>query len=97
MATYLLLSRYTDQGVKSIKDSPARIENFKKSARGVGAEVREVYLALGEYDTVSLISAPDDESMCKLALAVSSLGNVRTQTVRLFSETELKKMIASIP
>jgi uncharacterized protein with GYD domain len=97
MATYLLLCRYTDQGVKNIKDSPARIESFKKSARGVGAEVREVYLSMGPYDTISLVSAPDDEAMCKLALAVGSLGNVHTQTLRLFSEGELKKMVASLP
>jgi uncharacterized protein with GYD domain len=97
MATYLLLSRYTEQGVKDIKGSPARIESFKKSARNLGAEVREVYLALGHYDTVSLVSAPDDEAMCKLALALGSLGNVRTQTLRLFSEGEFKKLVSSLP
>jgi uncharacterized protein with GYD domain len=97
MATYLLLARWTDQGVKNIKESPARIESFKKSARSVGAEIREVYVALGHYDTVSLVSAPDDDSMCKLALALGSLGNARTQTLRLFSEAEFKKLVTGLP
>src|SRR5262245_21907682 len=97
MATYAMLSRYTDQGIKNIKESPARIDSFKKAASGFGAEIREVYLAIGAYDTVCLISAPDDETMCKVALALGSLGNVHTETMRLFSEAEFKKMVGGLP
>jgi uncharacterized protein with GYD domain len=97
MATYLMLLRWTDQGIKNLKESPARMESFKKSARLFGGEIREIYVSLGHYDMVSLISAPDDESLCKLALALGSLGNVRTQTLRLFSESEFKKMVGGLP
>jgi uncharacterized protein with GYD domain len=97
MATYVMLTHLTDEGMRNVKESPARIEAFKKSARGFGAEVREVYLAIGAYDTVCLISAPDDETMCKVALALGSLGNVRTETMRLFSESEFKKLAGAIP
>jgi uncharacterized protein with GYD domain len=97
MATYLLLSRFTSQGIKDVKGSPARIEAFKKAARTFGAEIREVYFSFGRYDTVSLVSTPDDESMCKLSLALGALGNVHTETVRLFAEADAKKLIAALP
>src|SRR5690349_14710835 len=72
MATFMMLSRFTDRGMQDVKQAPERIEAFKKSARALGAEVREVYLAVGAYDTISLISAPDDETMCKIALSVGA-------------------------
>lgn len=96
MATYVLLTKLTDQGARNIKDLPARMEAFKKSAPKFGAEVREAFLAIGPYDTLSLVSAPDDESVCKLALSLCALGNVHTETLRLFSEGEIKKLIAGL-
>jgi uncharacterized protein with GYD domain len=97
MGTYMMLSRWTDRGITNVKDAPARIDAFKKTASAVGGEVREVYLALGKYDTVSLISAPDDEAVAKLALSLCSAGNVHTETLRLFSESEFRKMMTALP
>jgi uncharacterized protein with GYD domain len=92
-----MLSCWTDRGVQNIKDVPARLDAFKKTARACGAEVREVYMALGHYDTISLVQAPDDEAAAKLALALCSAGNVRTETVRLFAEAELRKLVTTLP
>jgi uncharacterized protein with GYD domain len=97
MATYAMLSRWTDRGIEDIKNVTARIEAFKKMAGSCGAEVRETYVALGEFDTISLVQAPDDESMAKLALAIGKVGNVHTETLRLFAEGELKKLVAGLP
>jgi uncharacterized protein with GYD domain len=97
MATYAMLSHWTERGIQNVKDAPGRIDAFKKTAKACGAEVREVYLALGRYDTISLVQAPDDETMTKLALAVCSAGNVRTETMRLFGESELRKLLAALP
>jgi uncharacterized protein with GYD domain len=96
MATYAVLARWTDRGAQNLKESPARIEEFKKLARGFGGEVREVYAALGRFDTLSLVSAPDDETVTKIALSLSVLGNVHTETVRLFSESEFKTMLQAL-
>jgi uncharacterized protein with GYD domain len=97
MATYAMLSRWTDRGIQDVKNVGARIEAFKKTARACGAEVRECYMALGEYDTMSLVQAPDDEAIARLALALGAVGNVRTETLRLFAEGELKKLVAALP
>jgi len=97
MPTYVTLVRYTEQGIRNIKESPARLEAAKKVAQSVGAEIKSFYLALGTYDIVLTVSAPNDETAAKLVLAIGSQGNVRTDTLRVFDETEFRKLIASLP
>jgi len=95
--TYVTLVRYTDQGIRNLKESPARLEAAKKLAKSSGAEIKSFYLALGSYDIVLTVDAPDDETAARLVLSIGSLGNVRTDTLRVFDETEFRKLIASLP
>jgi uncharacterized protein with GYD domain len=97
MAIYIMLFRFTEQGLKEIKESPRRVEAAKEAFRAMGGELKQFYMVLGGYDTVFVIEAPDDETAAKLALAISSLGNVRTETLRAFSEEEYRKIIAGLP
>ena len=97
MPTYVTLVRYTDQGIKNIKESPARLEAAKKAAQSLGAEIKSFYLALGTYDIVLTVDSPNDETVARLALSLGSLGNVRTDTLRVFNETEFRKLISSLP
>ena len=97
MATYLMLFRFTQQGIQNIKESPARVEAAKKAFQEMGARVKEFYSVMGRYDTVFIVEAPDDETIAKAALAVGSLGNVRTETLRAFTEDEFRKIVAVLP
>lgn len=97
MATYITLIRYTQKGVESIKEGPARIDAAKQAFRAMGAELKEFYLVLGQYDAVVIAEGPDDETVAKLALAVGSQGSVRTETFRAFTEGEFRQIIASLP
>ena len=97
MPTYVTLVKYTDQGIRNIKESPARLEAAKKVAKSAGAEIKSFYLALGSYDIVLTVDAPDDQTAARLVLSIGSLGNVRADTLRVFDETEFRKVIASLP
>src|SRR5574341_2045348 len=97
MATFVVLSKYTQQGVQKIKEGPARIEAARKAGRGMGVELKAWYLAMGRYDIVTIWEAANDEAMAKLALAIGSLGNVSTETLRAFTEDEFKKLVAALP
>lgn len=98
MHTYMILFGFTEQGLRKIKDSPARVEAAKKTAGNMGAEVKAFYGMLGgDYDTMFILEAPDDETVAKLVLAVASLGNVRTQTHRLFTESEFRSLVSELP
>jgi uncharacterized protein with GYD domain len=97
MATYIILLHYTQQGVQNIKESPARLDAAKKAFRAMGAELKQWYLVMGQYDAVVVSEAPDDETAAKLALAIGSLGSIRTETLRAFTEDEYRKLIAALP
>ena len=78
MPTYVTLVRYTNQGIRNIKESPARLEAAKKAAQSIGTEIKSFYLALGTHDIVLTTEAPNDETAARLVLSIGSLGNVRT-------------------
>ena len=96
MATYILLASFTDQGIRNVQDSPKRANAFKQMAKECGATVKDVYWTLGEYDIVAVVEAPDDISMTALGLSTGALGNVRTQTMRAFTEDEYRAIIKGL-
>jgi uncharacterized protein with GYD domain len=97
MATYVVLAQFTDQGIRSIKNSPQRAGQAAEMAKGFGCEMKEIYWTLGNYDIVTIIDAPDDESLAAFGVALGSLGNVRTQTLRAFTKSEFSPIIARLP
>jgi len=97
MPTYISLIKYTQKGVEKVKDSPKRLDAAKKAFKGVGAELKEFFLVMGQYDIILVSEAPDDETVAKIALTLGSLGNVRTESFRAFKEDEYRKIVASLP
>jgi uncharacterized protein with GYD domain len=88
---------WTDQGIRAVKESPKRSEAAQALAKKVGVEIKHLYLTSGETDLVVFIEAPSDDNVAKFALAVSSLGNVRTRTARAWSADEFRKIISELP
>lgn len=96
MPMYVSLVRYTDQGIRTIKDSPARLEMVKKTLKSAGGELKQFFLAMGRYDIVLVTEGPNDETVATITLGLGSLGNVRTETMRVFTEDEFRKIVGSI-
>ena len=97
MATYISLLHFTQQGVEAIKESPMRLDAAKELFRKMGAELKEFYLVMGQYDAVVIGEVPDDETVAKLSLAIGSKGAIRMETLRAFTEDEYRKIIAGLP
>ena len=97
MPTYITLLHYTQKGVENIKESPARLDAAKEAAKSLGVEIKDFFLAMGRYDAVVVVEAPDDEAVSSFALASGSWGNVRTETFRVYTEDEYRKIIAGLP
>ena len=97
MATYISLIKYTEKGAAAIKESPARLDAAKKVFKAMGAELKEWYLVMGEYDAVVISEGPDDDTVAKLLLTIGALGNIKTHTFRAFNEEEFRKIVASLP
>jgi uncharacterized protein with GYD domain len=97
MPTFLLSLNWTDQGIRSVKDSPKRAQAARDLAKKVGVEIKEVYLTSGASDLLLILDAPNGDNVTKFALALGSQGNVRTTTARAWRETEFQKIIAELP
>jgi len=97
MPRYITLLNWTDQGIRNVKDSPARLDSAKEFFRSMGADIKGFYLVKGQYDMVIIIDAPDEETVAKLALATGAQGAVRTVTLRAFTEDEYRRIIAALP
>jgi uncharacterized protein with GYD domain len=97
MPTYLSLVNFTQQGMQNIKESPARLDAARKAFKAMGGELKHFYLTLGRYDIVLIGEHPNDETAARAALATASMGNVRTETFRAFTEEEYRKLIKSLP
>ena len=97
MATFLVLTRFTDQGSRNVKDTVARADAYKEMAKKLGVTVKALYWTLGAYDVIALCDAPDDETMTALSLSGGALGGVHTETLRAFSADEMKAILAKMP
>ena len=96
MAIYIMLGSFTDQGIRSIKDTVKRADAFKELAKGSGVTVKDIYWTLGQYDIVAIADAPDEMAMTGLGLALGKSGNVRTQTMRAFSQADMSNILAKV-
>ena len=96
MATYISFLSLTEQGVKTIKDLPARIAAGRQAMEASGGKLIQYYLTMGAQDAVIVFEAPDDETMAGAMLAQAGLGNLRTTTMRAFTEAEIPGVISKV-
>ncbi len=97
MPTYISLIEYTEQGIKNIKESPARADAARKLLQSLGGNMKELYLTMGEYDLVVVSEAPDAETITKFMLAVGASGNIKTTTLTAFPEADYRRIIGELP
>jgi uncharacterized protein with GYD domain len=96
MPTFMILGKFTEQGVRNIKESPKRQEAFRQLCEKQNARVKEVYRTMGRYDLAAIVEAPDDVAMSSILYTLGSLGNVRTETLRAFTSQETEAALARV-
>lgn len=94
MATFIALIDFTEQGVRTIAESPRRAEDLVQRARRMGITVKDVYWTLGRHDGVLIVEAPDDKTASALFLSLARAGNVRTHALRAYDRAELTEILA---
>jgi len=97
MANYVILMKLTEQGAKAIKDAPGRIEAGIKAFEQMGGKVNGFYGVMGEYDYVAIGEAPSDEVATTFVLALGSLGNVKTTTLKAYTKEEFAAIVKKLP
>ena len=97
MSIYIMLMNYTEQGIRNIKGSPKRADAARFLAKSCGAELKDLHLTLGEYDLIGIVEAEKDDAVAKFALALGSIGNVRSTTLKAFTEQEYRNIVETLP
>ena len=98
MPTYMILFKWTPQGLKDIKQSPSRLDAGRKALeQAAGLKMKEFYMVTGQYDCMAVAEAPDDTALAKAILSITSQGSITTETCRAFTEAEYREIIAGLP
>lgn len=96
MPTYVTLVKWTEQGIKSIKDVPGRLEAAGKIIEAMGGKFTDTYITMGEYDMVVVSEGPNDEAVTAGTLGIASRGYVRTVTMRAFTPAEFAEILKKL-
>ena len=97
MPKYVVLLKWTGQGMKNVKDSPARVDAARRMIEAAGGKMDTYLVTMGQYDGLSIIDLPTDEAAAQLALATGMQGNVSTETMRAFTLDEFKQILGRLP
>jgi uncharacterized protein with GYD domain len=93
MKTFVVLCKWTEEGIKNFRETTQRAEEFSRSVESVGGKIRELVWTVGEYDLVGIGEFPDEETQVAALLRVGSAGNIRSTTMRAFSAEEMTAII----
>lgn len=96
MATYIALTSFTDQGMRTVKDTVKRADAVKEGASKFGVKVKDIFWTQGQYDLMVVFEASDDAALAAFGLTIGAAGNVRTQTMRAFSRDEMNQIIGKM-
>lgn len=97
MDTYIILGKYTQQGIAKIKEGPTRIEAARKAMEAAGGKMVAWYLTIGRYDFVVIAEAPSVKAAAAVLLAIGSQGSISTETLHALTEAEFKGVVSSLP
>lgn len=97
MPTYVTLFHWTAKGAENVKDSPKRLDKAKQAIKAAGGKMQAFYLAMGRYDGLLISEAPSDDAYAKGLLTLATSGAIHTETLRVFTEEEYRKLIGSLP
>jgi len=94
LSNFVVLGNWTEQGIKNVKDVPERVVNARKMVEKAGGKM-QFFTTMGKYDFVLVVEIPKDEDMAAILLCQGSMGNIRTITMKAWTETEAAKMLKS--
>jgi uncharacterized protein with GYD domain len=94
MATYLLFSRLTDEGRKTLKERPARLQAVNKEVESMGGRVKAQYAVLGQFDFVTVVEAPSNEVVARISVELGSRGTLDITTYPAMTIDAYTEMLA---
>ena len=97
MPTFVVLGKFTREGIEKIKESPQRLEVSRKVVKSVGGEIKDFYYTMGRYDMVAIVEGPSNEAALQALFTVGSAGAVKTETLVAIPAEEGIQIIKKLP
>ena len=97
MPRYIALMKFTEQGVKDIKNAPQQLEEGVAAVEKMGGKMIDIYATMGEYDYVAISEWPDDDDAMAFIFMLASRGNVRTTTLKAWDQQQFSEIINNVP
>jgi uncharacterized protein with GYD domain len=97
MPSYVMLLKWTEQGLKNAKDALSRQEQGRAGIERAGGRLVGSWWTQGAYDAVVVVEVPDDETMSALAITLARMGDVRTETLRAYGNEEMQRILQKLP
>ncbi len=96
MALFVVLGKFTQQGIETIKDAPEKIKKAMEVAEHFGVKIRELIYTMGRYDFIFIAEAPNSEAISKMVLSRGSSGHLRTETLTGYSREQFVDLVKEI-
>jgi uncharacterized protein with GYD domain len=93
MATFVMLTNLTPEGVQTLKSNPNRVQEVNKEVEQLGVTVKEQWATLGQYDFITIVEAPDEKTMAKVSVELGSRGTMSSQTLAAIPIDELASVL----
>jgi uncharacterized protein with GYD domain len=94
LSNFIVLGNWTEQGIKNVAEVPERVKASRKMIEKAGGKM-QFFTTMGKYDFVLLVEIPKDEDMASILLCTGSMGNIRTITMKAWTEAEANKLLTA--
>ena len=96
MPLYVVLGKFTQKRVETIKELPINVDEAREVFRSHGVKIVQLGFTMGRYDVVALMEAPDDETVSSALLSWGSRGLLRTETLRGFTQEQMAQIVKGV-
>ena len=96
MAHYVILANFTEQGIRGVKETGKRAQGFRDLAKSMKVTIKDIFWTFGSYDVVLTMESADDETVASLMMKVGAIGNLKSQTLRAFPESQIDSLVSKI-
>jgi uncharacterized protein with GYD domain len=93
MPVYIMLTNLTPEGVQTLKNNPTRVQEVNTEVEQLGVKVKDQWATLGQYDFITVVEAPDDQTMAKVSVELGSRGTMSSQTLAAMPAGDLAKAL----
>lgn len=94
MLNFVVLGKWTDQGIRNVQNVPERVKASRQMVEKAGGKM-QFYMTMGKYDFMLLVEIPTDEDIAAILLCLGSMGNIRTTSMKAWTEEETTKLLTA--